>query len=257
MKDFEQLLDELKIPEVETKIHKKLLKKHLINNFETNQKSNFLKGGESFMYIKSKGIFGKFAIGALVLLLAVAVATGFNPLNLQKANAQDIVKKALNKVSQLPQSEQEKLENEKQILQKAQNAKDLRVDSSSTTQTGAKVTVLKFTDDEGHEESVEIDEDDLPVIANPSTTPSPSPSGAVTPSTSVNSGTSGSASVSPSPTSSTKRSVRGAGEDEREDDVKGISTQNSTQLNLGGSNTSVSTHNSVSGSDDSENEKKD
>lgn len=207
------------------------------------------------MYIKSKGIFGKFAIGALVLLLAVAVATGFNPLNLQKANAQDIVKKALNKVSQLPQSEQEKLENEKEILQKAQKAKDLRVHSSSTTQTGAKVTVLKFTDEEGEEETIEIDDDDLPISANPSTTPSPSPSGTtVTPSAGAGSGTS----VSPSPTSSTRKSIQGGErEDDEREDVKGINIQSSTQVKSDDSKTSVSTQNSISGSDDAETEKKD
>lgn len=256
MRDLEKFLEELKIPEVEAKTHRKLLKKHLLNNFESSKKSNFLKGGESFMYIKSKGIFGKFAIGALVLLLAVAVATGFNPLNLQKANAQDIVKKALNKVSQLPQSEQEKLENEKETLEKAQKAKDLRVHSSSTTQTGAKVTVLKFTDDEGEEETIEIDEDDLPIDSDhPSTTPSPSPSGTtVTPSAGAGSGTS----VSPSPTSSTRKSIRGGErEDDDREDVKGVNIQSSTQVKSDDSKTSVSTQNSISGEREDETEKKD
>lgn len=251
MKNFEQLLEGLKIPEIETRTHQKLLKKSLLNNFEISQKSNFLKGGENFVYLKSKGIFGKLAIGALVLLLAVAVATGFNPLNLQHANAQDIVKKSLNKISQLPQSEQVKFAAETQVLKNAQSAKDLHVDSSSTTQTGAKVTVLKFTDKTGSEETIEIDQDDLPVALNPSTKPSPEPSEAVTPSTDVNSDNS----VSSAPTGSIKKSIQGGEREDGNKDVKGINIQSNTQLKSGDLNTSVSTENSISGSKESKYEK--
>lgn len=254
MKDIKEILEDLKVPEVGIKTHQKLLKKQLLSKFETNQSESFSGGGElSIMYLKSKGIFSKFAIGALVLLLAVAVATGFNPLKLQKANAQDIVKKALDKVSHLPQSEQEKLENEKEVLQKAQKAKDLHIESSSKTQTGANVTVLKFTDDEGHEETVEIDDDDLPIVANPSTTPSPSPSTTVTPSA----GAGSNPSTSPSPTSTTKSGRGGEKEDERREDVKGINIKSSTDIKSDDSKSSVSTQNSVSGSKETENEKKD
>lgn len=240
MKDIKEVLDGLKIPEMEIKTHQKLLKKQLLSKFETNKNRSFSGGGElSIMYLKSKGMFSKFAIGALVLLLAVAVATGFNPLNLQKANAQDIVKKALQKVSTLPQDQQAKLENEKQLLEKAQNSRDLHIDSSSRKR-GSKSTVLRFTDESGHEETVEVDEDDLPIVANPSTTPSPSPS---------------STTITPSVSPGVQSAVRGGGSNDRED-VKEVNVQSNTEIKSD-SSISGSTEKSISGSKETEDEKKD
>lgn len=222
MKDIRNILENLDVPEFKTDGHKNLLKKKLLSSFGKSKKSNFLEGGEYIMFLKSNTIFSKFAIGALVLLLTVAVVSGFNPLNTKKANAQDFAKRVLSKVSQLPIDQQARFENEKGILEKALNARNLSVSAG----TSGNVRVLRFTDEKGEEESVEVDEDDLPIIGNPSVTPTPSGT-EITPSVSVS--PSPTDSITPSPTTRTQRGVIRSGEDERESgdrsEVQGVNAQ--------------------------------
>lgn len=218
MKDIRNILENIKIPEFETDVHKNILKKHLLNEFTNSKSKNLVKGGEYLMFLKSNTLFGKIAVGALVLFLAIAIVSGFNPFDLQKANAQNVAKKALEKVSSLSEDDQQKLGNAKEILEKALKARDLHVESSRKGSSGT-ITTLRFTDDDGEEEEIEVDEDDMPIASNPSVIPLPS--GTVpSPSVSVSPGTS----VSPTK----KLEINEDVDDDEDDDVRGINTQNNS-----------------------------
>ena len=228
MQDLIKILDELQVPEIKTPSHQKSLQQHLLNNFDKVEKNNFWKGGEIFIMLKSKEMLRRVAVGAVALFLIIYGVTNFNPFTLQKANAEELAQKVLSKVSSLPQNEQEKLGDKKASLQKAVKAKDLHIETQ--TKSGAKITVLKFTDSEGNEEEIEIDEDDMPIVS-PSVTPSPSSQPSGTPSASPTAAVSPSVLPSASPTHRVIR--RGDDDDERDDDreeVRGARTQSSTEV---------------------------
>ncbi|MGH7245326.1 MAG: hypothetical protein ACREGI_00140 [Candidatus Levyibacteriota bacterium] len=233
MEIFEKQLDQLKVPEVSVAAHKNLLKKKLLREFNITGE-DFLKGGDHFMSQNFKQNFWKITIGTAFFVVAVVLATGFNPFKGNQVSAQDLAKKALTTVSQLPQTQQDELTLQKETLTKALQAKDLHIDSSSgKTQSGSHVTTLKFTDNDGHEESIEIDDKDLPVAqnSNPSGAPSESPA----PSTVVSPTGSGSA-VSPTAIPTHASVYVSGGDDSNEREGNKNTTNNTVQNNSGSNN---------------------
>lgn len=217
MRDISEILQNLETPEVDLKTHRTLFKAKLLDSFSENQSKSFLGGGEYMAFFKSKIYSEKIAIGAFLSLILLFFAVQFGAFNPQKANAQDIVKKALERVSQLPQAEQARLASEKDKLEKAQKASDLHI---VPTANGAnpKITVLKFTGENGEEETIEVGDDDSPVVSGVTPGVSPSVSQSLDKESSGDSREGRTGTVAPTATASPvitgiKHSISGSGDD--------------------------------------------
>jgi len=152
-------LENLKVPKVETPLHKDVLKQTLLAAHEKKQSKPFIIPN---LFINMK----KFApISLLVVALIAGTLYGTNLLSSPIASAQEMIQNAIAKVQQskMPADQQQKV---LAVLEKAKTANDLKFLGEKNTADSGKVKSLSFTDSDGKPVVVDVkeSESDEPVI---------------------------------------------------------------------------------------------
>ena len=146
-------LQNLKVPQVETPIHKESLKKALLTAHQNMQSKPFIIPN---LFINMKNFA---PVSLLAIALVGGVLYGTNLLSSPMAYAKSMIEQAIVKVehsNMAPEQQQKVLD----VLKEAKEAKDLKFLGEKETAEDGKVKSLSFTDTHGKAVVVDLDEDD-------------------------------------------------------------------------------------------------